>query len=279
VREGTNFLHTPAFRDLAGIPAFPSFLCLVYPPCTSGPAEPRRNGAQVGETAAVSQPHVAGVDIWKGKWLAVVLRDRVYERSHLATRILDLLAQVGDVAAVGIDMPIGLASGKQRRQADGAARAFVGPRGSSVFPTYPREVYTAPTYDAAREKSIRLLGISISRQAYALGDRLLELDQAVVARADIWEVHPEVSFREIAGRHLAWSKTSWNGFHERVDLLHEAGIEIPLSISDLGNAGTEDVLDAAAAAWSAGRIAEGTAASLPSEPTQFINDRPLAVWY
>jgi len=227
----------------------------------------------------VSQTRVAGVDVWKGEWLAVVLRDGVYERAHLAKRMTDLLAEVGDVTAVGIDMPIGLASGKERREADSAARAFVGPRGSSVFPTYPQDVYAAPTYDMAREESIRLLGISISRQAYGLGDRLLELEQAIVARADIWEVHPEVSFREIAGRHLAWPKTSWNGFHERFDLLREAGIEIPLSISDLGDAGTEDVLDAAAAAWSAGRIAEGTASSLPSEPTQFVNARPLAIWY
>jgi len=100
-----------------------------------------------------------------------------------------------------------------------------------------------------------------------------------VARADVWEVHPEVSFRAIAGHHLAWPKTSWNGFHERVELLQQAGIEIPPSISDLGNAGSDDVLDAAAAAWSAGRIAEGTATSLPSEATQFVNDRPIAIWY
>jgi predicted RNase H-like nuclease len=176
-------------------------------------------------------------------------------------------------------MPIGLASGGERREADAAARAFVGPRGRSVFPTYPREVYAAPTYDAARQESIRLVGISISRQAYGLGDRLLELEQAVVARRDIWEVHPEVSFRAMAGRHLAWPKTSWNGFHERIDLLRGVGIEIPNSISDLGDAGTEDVLDAAAAAWSAGRIAGRRAACLPSEPTQFVDGRPLAIWY
>ena len=213
-------------------------------------------------------------------WLAVVLRGGSYERVHLATRIGDLLAEVADVAAVGIDMPIGLTSGKERRQADAAARAFVGPRrGRSVFPTYPREVYAASTHDAAKREAISLLGISIPIQAYSLGDRLLELEQAVVARADIWEVHPEVSFRAIAGRHLPWPKTSWNGFHERVELLHQADIEIPPSISDLGDAGSEDVLDAAAAAWSAGRIAEGTATSLPAEPTQFVNDRPRAIWY
>jgi predicted RNase H-like nuclease len=231
------------------------------------------------DTDAVSQARVAGVDVWKGKWLAVVLRGRIYEDARLRTRIGDVLADVGDVGAVGIDMPIGLTSGEERRHADEAARAFVGPRRSSVFPTYPREVYAAPTYDAACEESIRLVGVSISRQAYGLGERLLELEQAVVGRADVWEVHPEVSFRGMAGDHLRWPKASWNGFYERLELLRREGVEIPPAVESLHHVGSEDVLDAAAAAWTAARIAEGTAASLPSEPTQFAGDRPLAIWY
>jgi predicted RNase H-like nuclease len=221
----------------------------------------------------------AGVDVWKGQWLAVVMRGRSYERTHIAGEIADLLGVIGEAAAVGIDMPIGLASGHDRREADAAARAFVGPRGSSVFPTYPRQVYAASTIEAAREVSLRLLGISISDQAYRLGDRLLELERAVVGRAEIWEVHPEVSFRAMAGRHLTWPKTAWNGLHDRLDLLQRAGIEVPVSIADIGNAGIEDVLDAAAAAWSASRIAEGSARSLPDKPTQFRAGRPLAIWY
>jgi predicted RNase H-like nuclease len=226
----------------------------------------------------MTETRVAGVDVWKGQWLAVVLRDGDYESAYVATQITDLLVEIGEVASVGIDVPIGLASGKERREADTAARAFVGPRGSSVFPTYPREVYEASTIQAAREVSLQLLGISISDQAYRLGERLLELEGAVVGRGDIWEVHPEVSFTALANRHLRWSKSSWNGFHERFDLLQEAGIEIPVSVAEIGNAGTEDVLDAVAAAWSSSRIADGTAASLPTEPTQFIGDRALAIW-
>jgi predicted RNase H-like nuclease len=133
-----------------------------------------------------------------------------------------------------------------------------------------RGSYAASTIKDAREASLRLLGISISDQAYRLGERLVELERAVVGRADIWEVHPEVSFRAIAGHHLAWPKTSWNRCHERVDLLQDAGIEIPASIANIGNAGTEDVLDAAAAAWTARGIADRTAATLPTEPSHFV---------
>jgi predicted RNase H-like nuclease len=150
------------------------------------------------------------------RWVAVVLRDGRFERAIVAPRIDDLLSGLSDMAAIGIDMPIGLTSGTERREADTEARRFVGPRGSSVFPTYPREVYAALDYNMARERCLTLTGgsRSISRQAHALGERVLELEKVAAVRDDIWEVHPEVSFCAMAGRHLAWTKTSWNGLHE-----------------------------------------------------------------
>ncbi len=223
---------------------------------------------------------VAGIDVWKRRWVAVVLRDGRYERAIVAPRIDDLLSELSDMAAIGIDMPIGLTSGTERRGADTEARKFVGPRGSSVFPTYPREVYAALDYNTARERCLALTGgsRSISRQAYALGERVLELEEVVAVRDDIREVHPEVSFCAMAGRHLAWTKTSWNGLHERVRLLRDQQLVIPAEVTDIGDAGAEDLLDAAAAAWSATRIASGNALSLP-DPPQVANGRQSAIWY
>ena len=79
-------------------------------------------------------------------------------------------------------------------------------------------------------------------------------------------------------RHLSWAKTSWNGLHERTQLLLHQGVEIPTEITQIGNAGAEDVLDATAAAWSASRIANGTATSFP-DPPQTANGRQIAIWY
>jgi predicted RNase H-like nuclease len=122
---------------------------------------------------------VAGVDVWRKRWVAVVLSGGCYERAATASKFDDLLKELSDMAAVGIDMPSGLTTGKERREADHAARAFVGPRGSSVFPTYPREVYEAPNYNAAREECRKLTDGSISQQAYALKERLLEVERTV----------------------------------------------------------------------------------------------------
>jgi predicted RNase H-like nuclease len=227
----------------------------------------------------VNNAEVGGIDVWNGQWVAVVLRGGVFQRARIAKRVTDLIDELGDMPAIGIDMPIGLTSGAERREADAAARAFVGLRGRSVFPTYPREVYRASDYGEARRVSISLTGISISRQAYALGERLLELEAAVAQCKNVWEVHPEVSFRAMAGRPLPWPKSSWNGINDRLGLLRGVGIDLPASIDELGNAGVEDVLDAAAAAWTASRIAAGTGESLPSHPQQFAGGRPLAIWY
>ena len=221
---------------------------------------------------------VAGIDVWRKRWVAVVLRDGRYEDALVEADLDQLLGRLAGMAAIGIDMPFGLTSGTDRREADARAREFVGPRGSAVFPTYPREVYEAQNYDAARETCLKLTEGSISRHAYALGERILELERTVVGQREVREVHPEVSFRSMADQHLSWAKTSWNGLHERTRLLLGQGVKLPTEITEIGNVGAEDVLDATAAAWSANRIANRTAKSFP-DPPQTANGRQIAIWY
>jgi len=221
---------------------------------------------------------VAGIDVWRKRWVAVMLCDGRYQEALVEPVLGKLLEVLSAMAVIGIDMPLGLTRGTMCREADAEARRFVGPRGSSVFPTYPREVYEAPNYSAAREECLKLTDRSISQQAYALKERLLELDEVDTRQSDVREVHPEVSFRAMADRPLCWAKTSWNGLHERKRLLLDHGVEIPTEIAKVGNAGAEDLLDAAAAAWSADRIANETAISLPTPP-QAANGRQIAIWY
>jgi predicted RNase H-like nuclease len=62
-------------------------------------------------------------------------------------------------------------------------------------------------------------------------------------------------------------------------LLASNGIELPDDLQDAGAAGVDDVLDAAAAAWSAARIAGGTARSFPPEPESGSDGHRAAIWY
>jgi predicted RNase H-like nuclease len=212
---------------------------------------------------------VAGVDACKGGWVAIVVKDDQFTGSLLAATFAQLLSALADAAAVGVDIPIGLPS-ESGRGADRAARAFVGPRRNSVFPTASRAALDAPTYAEGRA-----IMPSLSAQSFALGKKILEVDSCLEQR--VFEVHPEVSFAALAGRHLLHSKKSWNGQMERRRLLATAGIELPDALG-VGQAAADDVLDAAIAAWSAARKARGEAAMLPHDPP-IQAGRPVAIWY
>ena len=213
--------------------------------------------------------YVAGVDACRGGWVAVVAEDGVFVDSLLTRTFAELLDRLRGATTLGVDIPIGLPSDRPRA-ADLEARAFVRPRRNSVFPTPPRIALAAATYAEAR-----LLVPSLSAQSFALGKKILEVESHLEER--MLEVHPEVSFAALAGRHLLYSKRSWNGQMERRQLLAKAGFELPEELV-AGQAPADDVLDATVAAWSAARKARGEAQTLPADPpTQ--DGRPVAIWY
>ena len=93
-----------------------------------------------------------------------------------------------------------------------------------------------------------------------LWDEASDSGDRPLAAADerVFEVHPEVSFRELLGRQLA-SKRTAAGALERQLALEGEGITLP----DLPYP-QEDVLDATVAAWTAMRYAQGNPCHYPS---------------
>jgi predicted RNase H-like nuclease len=170
------------------------------------------------------------------------------------------------LAVIAVDIPIGLPD-TGRRQADILARKAVGPLWPSVFMTPVRPAMEAPDYATAADLSRRLAGEGISRQAFALQAKILQVDRWVRETPHrVVEVHPEASFAELAGAALQSRKSRWAGTVLRRRLLAGAGISLP---DDLGpaaeKAAVDDVLDAAAAAWTAVRVLRGQALSTPPE--------------
>jgi predicted RNase H-like nuclease len=212
---------------------------------------------------------VAGADACRGGWAVIVAEDGRFVESLLAVSFAEVLAGLRDVAAIAVDIPIGLPE-VGARAADVAARAFVGPRRSSVFPAPTRAAVRATSYGQARAALP-----SLSAQSFALAKKILEVERCLNER--IFEVHPEVSFRALAGRPLDYSKRSWNGHTERRRLLRRGGLRLPDRLT-AGLAAPDDILDAAVAAWSAGRIAGGEAQTLPPDPP-IRRGRRVAIWY
>jgi predicted RNase H-like nuclease/chloramphenicol 3-O-phosphotransferase len=218
---------------------------------------------------SVPQPApVAGVDACPGGWAIAIWHD---DGSVELVRVTRFAEAVGlAVSAIGVDIPIG-APKRPPRPADVEARRFVGPRASTVFPTPPRIVLNAPDYAEALRRHRELTGKGLSVQAFHLCRRMVEVEPYALADERIVEVHPEVSFRELAGVPLANSKHTAEGLEERRVLLEAAGITLP---SPRRGIPLVDALDAAVAAWSAARWERGEARPLPESYSERIG----AIW-
>lgn len=236
---------------------------------------------------------VLGVDAYKRGWVAVALDDHGFVGAFVAPHIAAIEAEASErwgVEVIVIDVPIGVPD-VGPRQADSLARAFLGSRASSVFSTPNRAALAAPDRASADAASRSVGGQGVSAQAFAIRDRILEVNGHLPrARARLLEGHPEVSFREMArpagddagtnGGPLPHGKASAAGLMLRADLLAAAGIAIPRSAHDaLGTAALDDVYDAAAMAWTARRVAAGRARALPDGGEVFGDGVASAIWY
>lgn len=222
----------------------------------------------------MTEVQVLGVDWFKRGWVAVTLGSGE-PTIMVGTDLAEVIERVPGAVCVAVDMPIGLPA--KIRACDGLARKFVGPRRNSVFPTVPREILYADSYEEANRRAISLLdGKKISKQTFALAANVKKVE-ALAERDDrLIEVHPEVSFREMVGQHLQWAKTAWNGQMLRQRHLKLAGITMPDALDEAGGVPVADVLDAAAAAWSARRYAAGEAQSLPENAKSGQRE---VIWY
>lgn len=198
---------------------------------------------------------VLGVDGWRGRWVGALLDGR-------AVTLLDLpdvraVLAVPDVELVAIDMPIGL-SDDRPRACDVEARRRLGRARSSVFPAPLRVALGCPDYATACSESRRASGKALSVQAWNLVPAIRALDNALddVPADQVREVHPELAFRALDGR-VAAPKASARGVAQRIRALEPVMDVLDALAAAPPGVPAVDALDACAAAWSAGRLADG----------------------
>jgi len=230
---------------------------------------------EVGQAAVerVAPIRAVGVDACTTGWVAVWAADgRLNARFHKT--FAELATAYSHVACIAVDLPIGLTAAGPRA-CDKAARALLGPpRDSSVPPAPDPRLLTVPDFAAATARSLGLTQKGVSRQVFNTFPRVAEVDDLMSPLLQTWivEMHPEVSFQAMAGgAQMAHSKSTPAGYEERRDLLSRAlGIRMPatkLESRDLvPKAAPDEVLDAAAACWTAQRVADGLAERLPETP-------------
>jgi predicted RNase H-like nuclease len=219
---------------------------------------------------------VLGVDGWRGAWVGARLDGRAVEL--LALPDAAAVLAVPDVEVVGIDMPIGL-SDDGVRLCDVEARRRLGRAGSSVFPTPVRAVLATDVYAEARALSRAATDPprAPSAQSFQLVRAIRSLDDALgdPPTDRVVEVHPELAFRALDPA-VRDPKGTARGMAQRLAALRTV-MDVDAALLDAPpRVPAVDALDACAAAWSARRIADGTAECVGDAATD-ARSRPMRI--
>ncbi|HAO97216.1 MAG: hypothetical protein CMP26_04195 [Roseibacillus sp.] len=213
---------------------------------------------------------IAGVDGCREGWVGVWLdQSGAVAGTTSSASLKKVLQSIPELEVAGIDMPIHLLDAPTRL-ADTHARRALGPeRGRSIFPALPRftieERWLKAEFNDVNTTCRQLYGRAFSRQSLHLRSKIAEVNRMEREGFPVIEVHPELSFTAMnAGQPLTFSKKTWGGFRERISLLEENGLHLTdhllLPVRHLA---PDDIVDAAAAAWSAYRHSFGGAISYP----------------
>lgn len=238
---------------------------------------------------------VAGVDGCRGGWFVVV---RSMEASHaprafLARTFAEILDIPEQPRVIAVDIPIGLPerSGIGGRPADIAARAQLGARQSSVFAVPARTAVMEMDY--WRASSVALIHSDpprkVSKQTFNLFPKIREVDGLMTPalQARVRECHPEAAFWAMNGERpldepkKIKSRPHMPGLALRRRLLQRAGIDLSF-LDDVrfpaALIGPDDILDACACSWTAGRILQGRARCFPDTPETDSRGLRQEIW-
>ncbi|MHA1674321.1 MAG: DUF429 domain-containing protein [Promethearchaeota archaeon] len=241
----------------------------------------------------ILQASVIGIDGCKAGWILAKISPEKHLSFSLFSTIKLAWNQMEDAARILIDIPIGLIerSGKPR-ECDRLARKALGrPRSSSVFPTPCRNALYAKTYEKANELNRKFTKKGLSKQAWNISAKILEVDllirQNLRVNQVMWESHPEVCFwglnRQISMR---FNKRKKAGFQERLDILERASKRIHLRVDidsvlhqfPRSQVQKDDILDSWIMALTATELF-GTLKSFPENPTFDAQNIPQRIVY
>lgn len=218
---------------------------------------------------------VLGVDGCSVGWVGVAWDEQV--STLVALDIQQLVSEAMrhfTIEAVAIDTPIGLSSHADRAPEAHARRRLPG-RASTVFSAPALAALRAETYEEANAANKAVLGKGLSRQAFGILPKIADVHDWLMTEpaVPVIEVHPEVCFATMNGDVVRHPKRTAGGAVIRRRLLEQEGLVVPTT--RVRGAAPDDVVDAAAAAWTARRFADGLAERLPPEPSDQLAP---AIW-
>jgi predicted RNase H-like nuclease len=242
---------------------------------------------------------VAGADGCPAGWVVVF---RSPEKQEPRARIFDSLSHVfsepEQPRVVAVDIPIGLLGISPRggRAADRECRKILGrDRQSSIFSPPSRATLVASSFlEACELEQVNSMPPKkVSQQTFNILAKIREVDDiAPRFKGRIFECHPEVSFWAMnGGRAMSLPKKisrrknpdgiNESGLEERRRLLLDNGYTASFLAARLGSfkeCGSDDLVDACAAAWTAERIFRCQARRFPETIEFDGHGLDMAIW-
>lgn len=245
----------------------------------------------MSESPSPDTAWVAGADGCRAGWVVVLREAASGTVRHRVVPSIEALAEQPEAPApVGIDMIIGLpdAPPSGGRACDKAARRLLGrPFASSVFSPPAQATIAHTTYEeaVAANRHHSPDGVGLTKQTFHLFPKLRAVDAYMTpARQErLREVHPELAFFAMNGEApLDHSKHDAAGERERIGLLRQHGFDGVAAALD-AHAGPQvkrdDILDAYAACWTAGRLRRGAARRVPpDDPPRNAKGLRMEIW-
>lgn len=196
---------------------------------------------------------LAGVDGCKNGWI-VALADSWPCSTPLQIEFCPDFAAVlrttTQCAAVAVDMPIGLPDGAEARGCDFEAQRALGPQRSSIFLAPPRRSLDARDPREFQRIHREIRGVGAGLPVWGIVPKMLEVnlafEQDSTLQERVFEFHPELTWRRIAGRQQLSRKKTAAGIVERIAILNRtAGSWTPIEALEIpGKPAIDDILDA-----------------------------------
>jgi predicted RNase H-like nuclease len=222
-------------------------------------------------------PCAVGLDGCRSGWIAAVAHGPAGSPARTELRRFRDFDQLlawrdgqSSQPVVAADVPMGLPDRAGLRPCDREARARLGPRWMCVFEAPDRQLF-GHDFEAAKAIVHARRGADprahiLTRQGVQIMAKIEEVDRVLQAdrSRERWlvEVHPELSFRELASDDLPRKKSS-AGKHCRLALLRALFRDVDKRLEAAPwprkEVGYDDILDAYASLWSALRFGRGAA--------------------
>lgn len=210
---------------------------------------------------------IAGVDAYRRIWI-VACGDGDDSTTLLEISSIGELLGHDELERIVVDVPLGLPE-RGVREADRQARERLGPRGGSVTPAPLWPMLPARTWKEASDIRYAIEGVKSTQQTYRIMNLVRQWNEVMspALQERVREGHPELSLAEIAGAPLQQPKKKQEGQDRRLELLRAWFPDIDEAVRAFNRPNAMiDILDAYSLLWTARRIRDGEAYTLPEDP-------------